>query len=202
MRSTAASAVVLFAAQAAAASASTWGGNWGIWKSSEWSTENKGACMTDADAQTVANNFEALIANYSDALANATLTENFHDYTDSVIELIDSGCPNGPVPLGVPTFDSRASFEIGQGSQPPIPFKQLNVWHNCETVTLRWMSAMTPSNVTGIIVMETTKSNGTWLINTVYSEFNSGAWLVDLGVFKPTNCSAGGAGGAPPHRRR
>ncbi len=28
-----------------------------------------------------------------------------------------------------------------------------------------------------------------WLIKTVYSEFNSGAWLVNLGVFTPT-CSA------------
>jgi len=188
-----------FAVQAtAAASPATWGGSWGIWKSPNWLQTNGGACMTDGDAQTVANNFEALIANYSDALANKTLTVNFHDYTDSVIELIDSGCPNGPVPLGVPTFDSRASFEVGQGSQPAIPFLKLNVWHNCETVTLRWMSTMSPSNVTGIIVLESVYQDKTWLINTVYSEFNSGAWLVDLGVFKPTNCTGAPSG----HNRR
>jgi hypothetical protein len=56
---------------------------------------------------------------------------------------------------------------------------------------------MSPTNITGIIVLETVRGNdGVWLINTVYSEFNSGAWLVDLGVFKPQNCSAG-APGAP-----
>ena len=97
-----------FAVQAtAAASPATWGGSWGIWKSPNWLQTNGGACMTDGDAQTVANNFEALIANYSDALANKTLTVNFHDYTDSVIELIDSGCPNGPVPVSF--------FEVGVG---------------------------------------------------------------------------------------
>jgi len=181
----------------ASATATTWGGNWGVWKNNQWSMENGNSCMTDAQAQGVADNFKGLIANYSDALAEKTLTVNFHDYTDSVIELIDSACSTGPVPLGVPTFASRAEFEKGQGSQPAIPFLQLNLWHSCDTVTLRWMSAMTPQNVTGIIVLETQYQNNTWLINTVYSEFNSGAWLVDLGVFKPTNCSAGGA---PPHR--
>lgn len=89
-----------FVVQATAeANAATWGGSWGIWKSPNWLQTNGGACMTDGDAQTVANNFESLIANYSDALANKTLTTNFHDYTDSVIELINSGCPNGPVPV-------------------------------------------------------------------------------------------------------
>lgn len=74
------------------------------------------------------------------------LTTDVHDYSDSVIELIDGGCPNsspGPaayIPLGSATFDSRATFEAGQGGQPNITFELLNVWHNCDTVTLRWRS--------------------------------------------------------------
>lgn len=47
---------------------------------------------------------------------------------------------------------------------------------------------MTPQFVTAFIAIETvraTRGAETWLINTVYSEFNSGAWLVDLGVFQP-----------------
>jgi hypothetical protein len=35
--------------------------------------------------------------------------------------------------------------------------------------------------------METTY-DGSWKIETVYSEFNSGAWLVNLGVFTPPQC--------------
>ncbi|KXL48206.1 hypothetical protein M433DRAFT_481620 [Acidomyces richmondensis BFW] len=152
-----------------------------------------GSCMTQAEAQQVADNFQNLIANYSDTLANESLTVGYQDYSDSVTTLIDSGC-TGPQPLGAATFDSRASFEAGQGSQPAIPFEQLNVWYNCDNVFLRWRTALTPEFVTGIIVMETVPapagSKYPWLINTVYSEFNSGAWLVDLGVFVPSNCSS------------
>ncbi|KAK3648400.1 hypothetical protein LTR56_007517 [Elasticomyces elasticus] len=153
-------------------------------------------CMSADEANQVALNFNHLISDYSDDSANATLTEGFVDYSDSVISLIDGGC-TGPLPLGHPTFDSRASFISGQGSQPNIPFEQLNVWYNCDTVILRWRTTLdfttpAPEFVTGIIVLETTAAPGNteqpWLINTVYSEFNSGAWLVDLGTFVP-NCT-------------
>lgn len=53
------------------------------------------ACMSDADAQQVATNFKELIANYSDELADASMTTDFTDYSDSVNELINSGC-TGP----------------------------------------------------------------------------------------------------------
>lgn len=70
------------------------------------------------------------------------------------------------------------------------PFEQLNIWNNCDTVIIRWRSAQTPEIVTGNIVMETVYQQNTWKIETVYSEFNSGAWLVNLGVFTPSNCTS------------
>jgi hypothetical protein len=58
---------------------------------------------------------------------------------------------------------------------------------------MRWRTALTPEFVTGIIVLETKYSakdkSEPFLIKTVYSEFNSGAWLVDLNVFTPS-CSS------------
>ncbi|KJY00710.1 hypothetical protein TI39_contig315g00038 [Zymoseptoria brevis] len=167
---------------------------WGTVKRSSEKVVRNDGCMTDEQAQQVANNFKELIAAYSDELANAVLTEDFVDYSDSVIELINNGCSNSPVVLGTATFSSRADFEAGQSAQPPIPFEQLNIWHTCDAVTLRWKSAgpgQEPQQVTGIIVMETEcGGDGTRLINTVYSEFNSGAWMANLGIFTPTNCSA------------
>lgn len=83
-----------------------------------------------------------------------------------------------------------------QGAQPPIAFEQLNVWYNCDTVFLRWRGTdLSPEFVTGIIVGECVQNtNGTsgepWLIESLYSEFNSGAWLVDVGSFVPQNCPA------------
>ncbi len=65
----------------------------------------------------------------------------------------------------------------GQGSQPAIPFKILNLYHTCDTVIIRWRSqgpGQEPEPVTGIIVIEAEyQANDTtdpWLIKTVYSE--------------------------------
>ncbi|KAK4893126.1 25S rRNA (adenine2142-N1)-methyltransferase [Elasticomyces elasticus] len=175
-----------------------------------WGFSGNGACMNDDQANKVAHNFESLIAAYTNDVANAVLTPGVEDYSDSVIELIDGGCPSsspGPaayIALGSATFDSRVDFEAGQGGQPNITFELLNVWHNCDTVTLRWRSPLpnpgpappppaVQEQVTGIVVLETTfngwQANQQFLINTIYSEFNSGAWLYDLGVFTP-DCTA------------
>lgn len=187
MRSVLALATVAFTASAAA---SPWG--WGTQRT----TSN---CMSDSAASTVANNFKTLIASYSDDFADQTLTTDFVDYSDSVIELINGACTvDQNIPLGSAVFDSRESFKSGQGAQPAIPFEILNLWNNCNSVTIRWLSkgpGQEPQQVTGIIVLETVKNadkkaSQKWLIKTVYSEFNSGAWLVNLGVFNPTQCPA------------
>lgn len=88
------------------------------------SPTKRSSCLTDAAAQRVANNFQSLISDYSNASAAAFLTTNFSDYSDSVNELINNGCPNGPQPLGSATFSSLESFQAGQGSQPNIPFER------------------------------------------------------------------------------
>ncbi|KAM0723803.1 hypothetical protein Q7P37_000793 [Cladosporium fusiforme] len=181
-------------ALAATAAAAPWA-NWGLNKGYK---APRDSCLSDNAAQKVADNFKALIATYSDSLADQVLTVDFTDYSDSVNELINGGCDTGLAPLGSATFDSREDFKAGQGAQPAIPFEQLNLWHNCNTVTLRWKSAgpgQEPQQVTGIIVLEVVKNNKynaaqKWLIKTVYSEFNSGAWLKNLGIFVPPQCPA------------
>jgi len=183
----------VFALAALAATAHAAASPWASWGTKKTTSD----CMTDAQAKKVANNFKTLIDDYSDKLANQTLTEDFIDYSDSVGELINGGCTEGgSFTLGDATFATRAEFEAGQGAQPAIPFEILNLYNNCNSVTIRWLSkgeGQEPQQVTGIINMETEKnpdkkSSQKWLINTVYSEFNSGAWLVNLGVFVPPQC--------------
>ena len=53
-------------------------------------------CMSPADAQQVADNFQNLIQEYTDELANASLTPNMTEYSDSTITLINNGC-TGPL---------------------------------------------------------------------------------------------------------
>ncbi|KAK5171109.1 uncharacterized protein LTR77_004253 [Saxophila tyrrhenica] len=155
-------------------------------------------CMATKDAVKVAQNFRALIhEEFNTTLAQTAMTKDFTDYSDSVITLINGGCVDGPVALTTPTFSTRKEFIAGQSSQPPIPFKILNLWHTCSTVIIRWRASApgtittTQEPVTGIIVIETQPNrkkvnDQPFLIQTVFSEFNSGAWLYDLGVFDPT----------------
>ncbi|KAF2439321.1 hypothetical protein P171DRAFT_421809 [Karstenula rhodostoma CBS 690.94] len=154
-------------------------------------------CLTEDTANRVANNFRSTISDYSNATAARVFSEKLLDYSDSVNELMNNGCPNGPKPLGSPTFSSLAEFQAAQGTQPPIPFEILKIWYNCDTITVRWRSVapgfvQPEEQVTGIIVLETTRSKGEepFVIQTVYSEFNSGAWLYDLGIFIPASCTA------------
>lgn len=67
--------------------------------------------MTSTDAQGVATNFKNLIAAYSETLANASLTVDFVDYSDSVIELINNGCPDSVVAV-CSFFPSLFSFVL------------------------------------------------------------------------------------------
>lgn len=58
---------------------------------------------------------------------------------------------------------------------------------------MHWMMDLYPEQVRGLTVIETKRApEGApfpWLMNKVFHEFNSGAYLVDLGVFVPENCS-------------
>jgi hypothetical protein len=60
------------------------------------------ACMTKSDASRVAGNFRALIhETFNTTLAQTALTKDFTDYSDSVNELINNGCPNGPATVSI-----------------------------------------------------------------------------------------------------
>ena len=69
-------------------------------------------------------------------------------------------------------------------SQPPIPIQILDLWHTCDTVIIRGGSAQTPQQVQGfdaLIVTPSTNPSIPYQIMTTYGEFNSGAWLANLG---------------------
>lgn len=69
------------------------------------------ACMTKSDAARVAGNFKALInEEFNTTLAKTAMTADFTDYSDSVNELINNGCPNGPAVVS--TNEIRRSSEV------------------------------------------------------------------------------------------
>jgi len=155
-------------------------------------------CMTDDEADDVAAYFRDLIRGYTIEQALAGLTEDFVDYSSAVSIVINKGAAE-PNNILEPIFTSREQFMNGHGKQQPIPFETTNVWHNCNgTVSMRWYTTRSGQGqateaaaiaLPGMVVLETIPAEEgnvyPYRIHTIYSEFNSAAWLVNLGVFKP-----------------
>ncbi|KAH0146845.1 hypothetical protein KCU67_g12077, partial [Aureobasidium melanogenum] len=148
-------------------------------------------CISAPDASLIATNFGMTISNYTEPLAVQLFTNNFTDQSDSVLTLMHEPGLQAQ-DLGKLTFSSKANFLAAQGAQPNVPFEILNLWNTCNTVIIRWLSAQTPLPVQGIsvaTVQPAIKGQGggfgtgaqKWQINNIVAEFNSGAWLGNLG---------------------
>lgn len=94
-------------------------------------------CLTEEEADQMAEVFRQLIQGYSDEVAMEALTEDFVDYASVVNSLMNRGAQY-PKNITGPTFASRAEFMDGQGSQPEIPFERLQTFFGCRHVTVRW----------------------------------------------------------------
>ncbi|KAG9815109.1 hypothetical protein KCV05_g18582, partial [Aureobasidium melanogenum] len=160
-------------------------------------------CISAPDASLIATNFGLTISNYTEPLAVQLFTNNFTDQSDSVLTLMHEPGLQAQ-DLGKLTFSSKANFLAAQGAQPNVPFEILNLWNTCNTVIIRWLSAQTPLPVQGIsvaTVQPAIKGQGggfgtgaqKWQINNIVAEFNSGAWLGNLG-YPECGSSAGTTG--------
>lgn len=165
-------------------------------------------CISAPDASLIATKFGMTISNYTSPLAVQLFTNNFTDQSDSVLTLMhEPGLQAQDVSIFTPrivhfsmlttqlghlTFSSKAAFLAAQGAQPNVPFEILNLWNTCNTVIIRWLSKQTPLPVQGIsvaTVVPAIKGQGggfgigemKWQIENVVAEFNSGAWLGNLG---------------------
>ncbi|KAK6002256.1 hypothetical protein QM012_001894 [Aureobasidium pullulans] len=148
-------------------------------------------CISGPDASLIATKFGLTISNYTEALAVQLFTNNFTDQSDSVLTLMHEPGLQAQ-DLGQLTFSSKANFLAAQAAQPNIPFEILDLWNTCNTVIIRWLSAQTPLPVQGIsvaTVQPASKGQGggfgvggmKWQIERVVAEFNSAAWLGNLG---------------------
>jgi len=149
-----------------------------------WAQPRDAFCLCDSDADVIANDFAQLISNFNTTFATEVLADDYTDQSDSVNTLIDSGTTS-PLALGSLTFATKAAFITGQGGQPDIPFTILQTWHTCDTVIIRWVATPVGSQqVQGfdaLIVEPSSNGFQPYQIKTTYGEFNSGAWLADLG---------------------
>jgi len=144
------------------------------------------SCLCLDVATEIVSGFLSLISAYNNDTANALLANKFVDTSDSIEYLVG-------IPLGSLTFPSKAIFELGQGSQPLVPISLLKIDAvTCDgVIAFRWVafSAIGTLGVNGIDILYTVNSGdknsvgpGGWQISQVFSEFNSAACIVDLGL--------------------
>ncbi|KAF1818061.1 uncharacterized protein K489DRAFT_298998, partial [Dissoconium aciculare CBS 342.82] len=154
-------------------------------------------CLTQTNAQAGAEIFRQLIQNYTNTLALEALTDDFVDYS-SAVNLIRNRGNEGPIKVNGVSFDGRPQFMAAQGSQPQIPFDTLNVFWGCDHVAMRWQTLRSANGqktersripVVGNAILHTVPDNSNsygFRIKTLYSEFNAGAWMLNLGTVVTT----------------
>jgi len=136
-------------------------------------------CLLPWQATNIVNAFLYLLANPTAANFNATadalLAKDFTDTSDSINQL--AGIPEGSV-----TFATKSAFITGSSGQPPLYLQTLDTFNSCNKIGWRWISINGTGNdsekVKGIDVFNINKKGK---IESTYAEFNSGAWLKDLG---------------------
>jgi len=177
-------------------------GSWGWGHAGAWH-RNKGKdkgdqCLTDEDATEVASVFQQLIQGYTLELTEEALTVDFVDWS-SAVNIIRNRGGEGPNVVNAVTFTSREEFSANHGKQPNIPFETLNVFHGCNHTSVRWQTLRSGNGqpneqaaipVVGTAILETipdSENSYGWRIKTLFSEFNTAAWLVNNGVFTPNS---------------
>jgi len=136
-------------------------------------------CILPFQATAIVTAFNYLLANPQatdfNATATALLSSDFQDFSDSINQL--AGIPEGSV-----TFASRDAFISGSSSQPPLVLQSLDIFWSCSAISWRWISVSgTGDDSIKVKGIDNFYINPQGQIKTTYAEFNSGAWLADLG---------------------
>ncbi|ETI27889.1 hypothetical protein G647_00338 [Cladophialophora carrionii CBS 160.54] len=143
-------------------------------------------CLTKGDVQTLIDGYTYLLEYPGgpefNKTADSILSDKFVVWSDSINTL-------GSRPLGTPAFPSLQAFIASQSVTPPLPdVETLSTFHNCDQISWRWnatgiqnpqVKVSNPMPVLGLITFSVDVEQKK--IDTVYSEFNTAAFLHDLG---------------------
>jgi len=143
------------------------------------------SCIPYDVAIAIETNWISTLTNYDQSVAENLLYPGLVDYSDSINYIAG-------IPLGGPTFPSAQAYEAGQGAQPAIGVTVLATEAiTCDgTIVLRWTGQVGqniyPAN--GITVLKAIKVGDAavvgptgWQLEKIYTEFNSAAWIADIG---------------------
>ncbi|EXJ87129.1 hypothetical protein A1O3_04087 [Capronia epimyces CBS 606.96] len=150
------------------------------------SYKREGDCIPYDTAVKLVDAFVSTLTAFDADVATNLLAPGFTDTSDSINFLAG-------IPVGSVTFPSPAAYIAGQGSQPPIGVDILNIDAVTSegVIVFRWVATvgLDVDTVKGISVLYAVKSGpdpdtvgpSGYQLETLYSEFNSAAWLLDIG---------------------
>ena len=162
------------------------------------------SCISHAQAGVIVSTFQWLLANPKSpafaSTATALFSNSFDDYSDSINSItgqpvsypstfvkcnltpLSLSCTNSVPQLGSATFNSTQAFIAGSGSQPPLYVTTLGYFAGCQEIAWRWQSTSgVGSDEYPVKGIDTFYLNKRGKIDTIYAEFNSAAFLADLG---------------------
>ncbi|KIW34873.1 uncharacterized protein PV07_01620 [Cladophialophora immunda] len=144
-----------------------------------------GSCIPYNIAIDIETQWISTLTNFDVNVATNLLAPELVDTSDSINYIAG-------IPLGGPTFPSAQAYIAGQGAQPPIGFTILGTdVVTCDGyIVLRWVGAVGqqiyPSQ--GITILKAVQkgSDATvgptgWQLAEIHTEFNSAAWVADIG---------------------
>ncbi|KAK3388501.1 hypothetical protein B0T20DRAFT_386514 [Sordaria brevicollis] len=139
-----------------------------------------GKCLCEEDANTLRDAYVRMISNWNPADAKY-LTEDFKDTSGSINILIGK-----PLDGSVPTFANKAEFVEHMTVMPDnLPLRVTFSTYNCNYITVIWTATfgVAQKAVRGIAVAGAVydKKKKMWLIKSVDVEWNSMAYLLDIG---------------------
>jgi len=143
------------------------------------------SCMPTAVGIGIETSWISTLTNYDQAVAENLLYPSLIDQSDSINYMIGA-------PLGSSTFPSAQAYEAGQGSQPSIGMTILSTDAvTCDgVIALRWVAQVGSNAVPaqGITILKAIQVGNDavvgptgWQLAEIHTEFNSAAWITDLG---------------------
>jgi len=146
-------------------------------------------CIPYDIAISIETEWISTLTNFDATVATNLLAPNLVDTSDSINYIAG-------IPLGGPTFPSPQAYIAGQGAQPPIGFTVLGTDAiTCDgVIALRWVGQVGSNTypAQGITILKAVQSGPDavvgptgWQLESINTEFNSAAWLVDIGASCP-----------------
>lgn len=156
---------------------------------SSWSDVTAKCGLSDKTAKGVVDAFGGLLTAFKVENADKYLSATKFTDTSGSINFLSGQ------DLDAVTFPSKQAFIAGQGSQPPIGFELIDIDSvTCKgkdkgVIAFRWKATVgqrKTKGAKGINILHVTKEGkgkgvDGWVIETVFSEFNSAVWAIEFG---------------------